>query len=91
MSNIGHNERNELNISQHIITVFDEVTLIRSSDVAVFATSASDPKRNRVDNINHGFIVFEGYQVKFSPKTQFPIWSKQRLKEYLAGFQQWLK
>ena len=80
-------QRNKSTISRHIKNIFSEGELMRESDVANFATTASDGKTYQVDYYNLDVIISVGYRVKSNRSTQFRIWATNILKEYMRkGF-----
>ena len=79
--------RDKSTISRHVKNVFEEGELQSTSVVANYATTAADGKTYQVDYYNLDVIISVGYRVKSQQGTQFRIWAKQRLKEYIIkGF-----
>ena len=80
-------QRDKSTISRHIKNIFTEGELNRDSVVANFATTAADGKTYQVDYYNLDVIISVGYRVKSKRGTQFRIWAKGILKEYMRkGF-----
>ena len=70
-------------ISRHLLNIFKNNELDKSSVVANFATTAADGKTYQVDYYNLDAIISIGYRVNSSEATQFRIWATSILKEHL--------
>ena len=83
-------QRDKSTISRHIKNIFIEGELVRESTVANFATVQNEGDRQVERNIeyyNLDVIISVGYRVKSFRGTQFRIWAKSVLKEYIIkGF-----
>lgn len=80
-------QRDKSTISRHIKNIFTEGELNRDSVVAKFATTAADGKSYQVEYYNLDVIISVGYRVKSKRGTQFRIWARGILKEYMRkGF-----
>jgi hypothetical protein len=77
-------ERDKSVISRHLLNIFKEGELIRSSVVAKNATTAADNKVYQVDYFNLDAIISVGYRVNSKRGTQFRQWATQRLRDYLV-------
>jgi len=77
-------ERDKSVISRHLLNIFKEGELIRSSVVAKNATTAADNKVYQVEYFNLDAIISVGYRVNSKRGTQFRQWATQRLRDYLV-------
>jgi hypothetical protein len=79
-------DRDVKTIGKHIINVFMEDELERSSTVANFATVQMEGGRSvkrQIEFYNLDVIISVGYRVKSKQGTQFRIWANKVLKDYL--------
>lgn len=78
------------NISQHILSIYNENELTAESTVKKFLTVRQEGARavNRdLEYYNLDMIISVGYRVKSAIATKFRIWATQRLREYIVkGF-----
>lgn len=71
-------------VSEHIGNIFEEGEL--KSDSTVRKEGNREVSRE-IEHYNLDVIISVGYRVKSQQGTQFRIWAKQRLKEYIVkGF-----
>lgn len=70
-------------ISKHLKNIFSEGELIENAVCAIFAHTALDEKTYNVNFYNLDAIISVGYQVSSSQATQFRIWAKKVLREYI--------
>lgn len=74
-------------ISEHISNIFEEKELEENAVVRKFRTTASDDKNYNVNYYNLDMVIAIGFRVKSSQGTQFRIWARERLNEYITkGF-----
>lgn len=74
-------------ISRHLKNIFESEELVKDSVVAKIATTGSDGKTYQVEHYNLDAIVSVGFRVNSRKATQFRIWAREILKEYLIkGF-----
>jgi len=71
------------NVSLHINNAFKEGELDKISVVKQSLTTAADGKNYRTKYYNLDVIISAGYRVKSLHGTQFRIWARGVLKEYL--------
>jgi len=74
--------KNKRTISEHILNIFNEGELNKTSVVRNFRITASDEKKYKTNFYNLDIIISVGYRVKSQQGTQFRIWATQRLREY---------
>jgi len=75
------------NVSLHINNAFKEGELDKISVVKHSLTTAADGKSYRTKHYNLDVIISAGYRVKSKRGTEFRIWARHVLKEYLLkGF-----
>lgn len=78
------------NISQHILSVYEEGELERTGTYKKFLSVRQEGKREvkrSLDYYSLDMIISVGYRVKSLIATRFRIWATQRLREYIAkGF-----
>ena len=83
-------QRNKSTISRHIKNVYTEGDLLQDSTVAKFATVQTEGNRQverQIEYYNLDVIISVGYRVKSLRGTQFRIWARNILIEYLKkGF-----
>jgi len=74
-------------ISRHLKNIFDTGELVKDSVVANIATTAADGKTYQVEHYNLDAIVSVGFRVNSRKATQFRIWARKVLREFLIkGF-----
>jgi len=79
--------KSKATISEHISNIFLEKELEEKSVVRNFRTTASDGKSYNVNHYNLDMIIAIGFRVKSPQGTQFRIWARERLNEYITkGF-----
>jgi len=79
--------KSKATISEHISNIFLEKELEEKSVVRNFRTTASDGKSYNVNHYNLDMIIAIGFRVKSRQGTQFRIWARERLNEYITkGF-----
>ena len=71
------------NVSLHINNAFKEGELDKISVVKQSLTTAADGKNYRTKYYNLDVIISAGYRVKSLHGTQFRIWARGVLKEYM--------
>jgi hypothetical protein len=78
------------NISQHILSVYEEGELERTGTHKKFLSVRQEGKREvkrSLDYYSLDMIISVGYRVKSLIATHFRIWATQRLREYIVkGF-----
>lgn len=75
------------NIGQHISKIFREKELDILSVVKNYFTTAADGKDYEITFYNLDMILALGFRVRSKRGTQFRIWAKRNLKEYIIkGF-----
>lgn len=78
------------NISQHILSIYDERELRREATHKKFLSVRQEGKREvrrSLDYYNLDMIISVGYRVKSLIATRFRIWATHQLKEYIIkGF-----
>ncbi len=78
------------NISQHILSVYEEGELERTGTHKKFLSVRQEGKREvkrSLDYYSLDMIISVGYRVKSLIATRFRIWATQRLREYIVkGF-----
>ena len=75
------------NISLHVKNVFNEKELEENSVVKDFLTTAPDGKQYQTKHYNLDVVISVGYRVKSRRGTQFRIWARERLRDYIVkGF-----
>lgn len=80
-------QKSKSTISEHISNIFDENELEENSVVRNFRTTAKDNKNYNVKYYNLDMIIAIGFRVKSPQGTQFRIWARKRLNEYITkGF-----
>ena len=75
------------NVSLHVGNVFKEGELTQASTVKEYLTVQQEGKRNVSRNVkyyNLDVIISVGYRVKSKRGTDFRIWARQILKDYLV-------
>lgn len=74
-------------INEHIINIFEEQELDENSVIRNYRTTANDGKNYDVKHYNLDMVISLGFRVRSSNGTQFRIWAKEKLKEYIIkGF-----
>ncbi len=74
-------------ISKHLSNIFEEGELEENSVISILETTAADGKKYSTRFYNLDAIISVGYRVNSQKATQFRIWSRNVLKEYLVkGF-----
>ena len=74
-------------INEHIINIFEEQELDENSVIRNYRTTANDGKNYDVKHYNLDMVIALGFRVRSSNGTQFRIWAKEKLKEYIIkGF-----
>ena len=83
-------QRDKSTVSRHIRNIFKEGELNRGATVANFATVQNEGNRRverKIEYYNLDVIISVGYRVKSIRGTQFRIWARKVLKEYIIkGF-----
>lgn len=75
------------NIGQHLRNIFNEGELVQNSVVKKNFTTAVDGKQYSTNFYNLDAIISVGYRVKSIIATNFRIWARERLHEYIVkGF-----
>jgi len=77
-------------ISEHIKAIFEEGELDPSSTVRNYRTVQTEGEREvarELEHYNLDMVIALGFRVRSSSGTQFRIWAKEKLKEYIVkGF-----
>lgn len=74
-------------INEHIINIFEDQELDENSVIRNYRTTANDGKNYDVKHYNLDMVIALGFRVRSSNGTQFRIWAKEKLKEYIIkGF-----
>lgn len=77
-------------ISEHIKAIFEEGELDPSSTVRNYRTVQTEGEREvarELEHYNLDIVIALGFRVRSSSGTQFRIWAKEKLKEYIVkGF-----
>jgi len=82
--------KSKATISEHISNIFSEGELDTLSTVRKFRTVQMEGEREvtrEIENYNLDMIIAIGFRVKSPQGTQFRIWARERLNEYITkGF-----
>jgi hypothetical protein len=81
MSDLFQTTRN--NITLHILNIFKEKELEKSSVCKDFLLTAKDGKKYKTKFYSLDVIISVGYRVKSLRGTQFRIWANKVIKDYL--------
>ena len=71
-------------VNEHILNIFKDKELRKSSVIRNFRITASDGKKYKINAYNLDVIISVGYRVKSPQGTQFRIWATNVLKSYLV-------
>jgi len=82
--------KSKATISEHISNIFSEGELEKRATVRKFRTVQTEGNREvtrEIENYNLDMIIAIGFRVKSPQGTQFRIWARERLSEYITkGF-----